>query len=73
MHAISSISILTQTIVIEMPNFIIKFIADIIGGEEGKETWESHLREELSNLKRLIETVSTRRSGRRAVGTATFS
>jgi hypothetical protein len=41
---------LTQTIVIQMPNFIIKFLADSVGGEKGKETWESHLEEELKGL-----------------------
>ena len=41
---------LTQTLVIQMPNFFIKFLADSIGGEEGKEIWESHLEEELKGL-----------------------
>lgn len=45
---------LTQTIVIQMPNFIVKFLADLIGGEEGKKIWESHLEEELKGLVRFM-------------------
>ena len=38
---------LTQTLVIQMPNFVVKFLTDVIGGEEGKDSWTSHLEEEL--------------------------
>jgi hypothetical protein len=41
---------LSQTLVIQMPNFMVKFLTDIIGGEEGKEIWMSHLEEELTGL-----------------------
>ena len=45
---------LTQTLVIQMPNFVVKFLTDIIGGEEGKEIWMSHLEEELEGLVRFM-------------------
>lgn len=41
---------LTQTIVIQMPNFAMKFLTDVMGGEEGRVTWETHLAEELNGL-----------------------
>ena len=49
---------LSQTLVIEMPNFIFKFLADIIGGEKGKEQWTNHLKEELQGLRNNIEKIS---------------
>lgn len=46
---------LTQTLVIEMPNFFTKFLIDlIISGQEGNE-WMDHLVEELEGLKTAIE------------------
>lgn len=48
-------STVSQTVVIEMPNFLIKFLIDmIILGEETNE-WQDHLVEELENLKIAIE------------------
>jgi hypothetical protein len=46
---------LTQTIVIEMPNFLIKFISDLMGGRQADNPWQHHLVEELESLKAAIE------------------
>lgn len=45
---------LTWTLVIQMPNFIIKFITDVLGGQEGKARWQNHLHEELTGLARVM-------------------
>jgi hypothetical protein len=51
----------TQTVVIEMPNLFVKFIADmIILGEEGN-AWQDHLVEELEQLKAAVEAESLSR------------
>lgn len=41
---------LTMTLVIQMPNFLVKFATDVLGGEEGKAVWQGHLEEELMGL-----------------------
>lgn len=46
---------LTQTIVIEMPNFLVKFITDVMGGRRADNPWQHHLVEELESLKTAIE------------------
>lgn len=48
-------TLLTQTIVIEMPNFFIKFITDIIASMQEENEWQMHLEEELDGLKKAIE------------------
>lgn len=45
---------LSQTLVIQMPNFVVKFLTDVIGGDEGKEIWMNHLEEELTGLVRFM-------------------
>jgi hypothetical protein len=51
---------LTQTLVIQMPNFIFKFITDIIGAEkDGEREWDKHLKEELTGLVRLMLEANT--------------
>ena len=45
---------LSQTLVIQMPNFVVKFLTDVIDGEKGKEIWMSHLEEELTGMVRFM-------------------
>ncbi|MEZ4621507.1 MAG: hypothetical protein R2867_39230 [Caldilineaceae bacterium] len=33
-----------------MPNFLVKFATDVLGGEEGVAVWQGHLAEELIGL-----------------------
>lgn len=46
---------LTQTLVIEMPNFFIKFLVDLVAAREEDNEWQKHLVEELEGLKLAIE------------------
>jgi hypothetical protein len=46
---------LMQTIVIEMPNVLVKFITDVMGGRRADNLWQRHLVEELESLKAAIE------------------
>ena len=41
---------ISQTLVIQMPNFIVKFLSDVAGGKEGDQTWGNHLKSELEGL-----------------------
>jgi hypothetical protein len=45
----------TQTLVIQMPNFMIKFIIDLIAATAENNEWQDHLVEELEGLKSVIE------------------
>lgn len=45
----------TQTLVIQMPNFFYKFIIDILASTSEDNEWHQHLVEELESLKTFIE------------------
>ena len=36
--------------VMQMPNFLVKFATDVLSGEEGEAIWQDHLAEELTGL-----------------------
>ncbi len=46
---------LAQTLVVQMPNFLVKFLIDVIATQSEDNEWQRHLVEELEGLKQLVE------------------
>jgi hypothetical protein len=46
---------LGQTLVLQMPNFLVKFLIDVIASQTEDNEWHRHLVEELEGLKKLVE------------------
>ncbi len=44
-----------QTLVVQMPNFVVKFLIDVIASQSDDNEWHRHLVEELEGLKKLVE------------------